>query len=706
MTTPAVPAAIGLVVGVWAGVGFGWPLVVAQWMALAAWVAAVARGGSRPRRVAGVLVVGFCAAGVLLGASRRHAAETTPLARWFAEQPGAEAGRVGPLRLEGRLRADAATTDYGAVLDLASTWVGDDRWGHPVSGGVRLSVGGMPSAPTSARGERERSCASSRRFAHPPSYRNPRQADQRQQRAWRGTVLLGSVKSALLVEVVRQGSTLATLAAWVRRGVALVAYASVVGQDASVGRATAAAVVVLGAGLLDHRSPSINVVVVVALGVLAVSPLSLFDAGFILTFGATLGIVLGVEPLSRALRRFPGRWWEPVPGWMSAATMLLSATLCAEAALMPVGALLFGRISVAGLVLNFLAIPLMTVTQVASMAAVALAGVSEPLAALVGWVAHLGATALAESTRLLDVLPWLAFRVPPPHRVVMAIYYVALLSLVWPGRRARTLVAARLVLAVAGLWIGSAPWRPALVGPPPPGRLRVTFLDVGQADATLIQGPVRTSVLVDAGGTRSPRSDIGSRVVAPALWALGVRRLGVAVVSHGDPDHAGGLGAVLRDFRPREVWDGVPVPGHAGLEALRRQVDRLGLHWRQVARGDRFRFGPVSMRVTYPPTPDWERFRVRNDDSVVLDVRYGGVGVLLPGDIGREVEASAVASVWPAPFRIVKVPHHGSAGSSTAAFIEALSPCLAIVSAGRANSFGHPAPEVVGRYREVGALVL
>ena len=488
--------------------------------------------------------------------------------------------------------------------------------------------------------------------------------------------------------------------------VALVAYASVVGQDASVGRATAAAVVVLGAGLLDHRSPSINVVAVVALGVLAVSPLSLFDAGFILTFGATLGIVLGVEPLSRALRRFPGRWWDPVPGWMSAAIMLLSATLCAEAALMPVGALLFGRISVAGLVLNFLAIPLMTVTQVAGMAAVALAGVSEPLAALVGWVAHLGATALVESTRLLDVLPWLAFRVPPPHRVVMAIYYVALLSLVWPGRRARTLVAARLVLAVAGLWIGSAPWRPALVGPPPPGRLRVTFLDVGQADATLIQGPDRTSVLVDAGGTRSPRSDIGSRVVAPALWALGVRRLGVAVVSHGDPDHAGGLGAVLRDFRPREVWDGVPVPGHAGLEALRRQVDRLGLHWRQVARGDRFRFGPVSMRVTYPPTPDWERFRVRNDDSVVLDVRYGGVGVLLPGDIGREVEASAVASVWPAPFRIVKVPHHGSAGSSTAAFIEALSPCLAIVSAGRANSFGHPAPEVVGRYREVGALVL
>ena len=113
------------------------------------------------------------------------------------------------------------------------------------------------------------------------------------------------------------------------------------------------------------------------------------------------------------------------------------------------------------------------------------------------------------------------------------------------------------------------------------------------------------------------------------------------------------------------------------------------------------------MRVTHPPKPDWERVRVRNDDSVVLDVRYGGVAVLLPGDIGREVEDSAIASVSPAPFRIVKVPHHGSAGSSTARFVETLSPCLAIVSAGRANAFGHPAPEVVQRYRgAVGALVL
>ncbi len=760
-------------------------------VAVTVWALAVAvavRGG-RPAVVASLLVAGFWTSGVLLGATRSQAAAETPLARWFAEQSGADVGRVGPVWLEGHLRADASPTDYGAALNLATTWVGSPGRERSVSGGLRLSVGGDLASTRIAEWRAGRVIRVSATLRPPPAYRNPGQPDQERRRALGGTVLLGSVKSALLVDVVRRGSVTAELAArvraWVRRGVdhavgrhgrrsaaivtavligdraglmaldddtitrlqeggtyhviaisggniailagllllgrgagwrprhvslgvilALVAYAYLVGEDASVARATATAVLVLGAGLLDHRTPSINVLAVVALAVLTVSPLSLFDAGFILTFGATLAIVLGVAPLSKVLQRVPARWWDSVPAWVPPAAMLLAATLCAEAALMPVGAVLFGRITLAGLFLNFLAIPLMTITQIAGMAAVGVAAVSEPLSALVGWVAHLAATLLVESTRFLDLFPWLAFRVPPPAWSTMVVYYAGLLSLLWPGRGALTRALSRLLLAATALWILSAPWRPALVGPPPAGRLRVTFLDVGQADATLVQTPDGTSLLVDAGGTRSPRSDIGSRVVAPALWALGVRRLAVAALSHGDPDHAGGLGAVLRDFRPHEVWDGVPVPNHPELDALRTQADRLGIRWRPVTLGDRIRFGPVSITIAHPPAPDWERVRVRNDDSVVLDIRYGGVAVLLPGDIGRDVEGAVVASLRPAPFRIVKVPHHGSAGSSTPGFVAALGPCLAIVSAGRTNPFGHPAPDVVERYREAGALVL
>ena len=472
----------------------------------------------------------------------------------------------------------------------------------------------------------------------------------------------------------------------------LVAYAYLVGHEASVARATTAAVVVLGAGLLDHRTPPVNVLAVAATGIVLVSPLEVFDAGFLLTFGATLGIVLGASRVRDALCRIPARWVDPLPRWVAPPAALLAATLCAEAALMPIGAAVFARVSLAGLVLNFVAIPLMTVTQLAGMAALPLAVFHPSLANVAGYVAHLAATGLVESTRLLDVCPWLVFRVPAPAVPALVVYYGALTLLLWPGGSARAHAVAQTVLAVAAVWIVSASSRPALTGRPPAGWMRVSFLDVGQSDATLVQAPGGRSLLVDAGGSVGPRSNIGSRVVAPALWALGVRRLDVVVLSHGDPDHIGGLGAVLRDFAPREVWEGVPVPGHRQLDALRLAADGIGARWRRVIAGNRFDLSGVSIAVVHPPTPDWERVRVRNDDSIVLDVRYGNVAVLLPGDVGREVEGRIAGALDPVAFRIVKVPHHGSAGSSSPGLVEVTAPCVAIVSAGHANPFGRARP--------------
>ena len=368
-------------------------------------------------------------------------------------------------------------------------------------------------------------------------------------------------------------------------------------------RATAAAVIVLGAGLIDHRTPPVNVLAVAAIGIILVSPLAVFDHGFLLTFGATLGIVLGVSRVAAALARLPARWVDPPPRWVAPPLTLLAATLCAEGALMPIGATLFARVSLAGLLLNFFAIPLMTVTQLAGLTALALAPLSRSLSSVAGYISHLAATGLVESTRLLDVCPWLVFRVRAPAVPVLGVYYGALSVLVWGGGSARVRVGGQVLLAMAAIWIVSAPSRPPvmLTGRPPAGWMRVTFLDVGQADATLVQTPGGRSLLVDAGGSISARSDIGSRVVAPALWALGVRRLDVAVLTHGDPDHIGGMGTVLGDFEPREVWEGVPVPGYRPLETLRAAADAAGARWRRVLGGDRFDLDGVAILVVHPP---------------------------------------------------------------------------------------------------------
>jgi competence protein ComEC len=244
--------------------------------------------------------------------------------------------------------------------------------------------------------------------------------------------------------------------------------------------------------------------------------------------------------------------------------------------------------------------------------------------------------------------------------------------------------------------------------------VRIAFLDVGQGDATVIMLPGGRAILVDAGGlatTASPDQsddagggfDVGARIVAPALRALGVTRLEALVVTHGDPDHIGGAPAILRLFQPAVVWEGVPVPPHAGLALLAKAADGLRIHWRTVQTGDVERIGDVRLRVLHPPLPDWERQRVRNEDSIVIDVRIGDVSVLLPGDVGKEGEAALLPSVSPARITIIKAPHHGSATSSTPALLAALRPAAVVFSAGRNNRFGHPAPRVVARYSALGA---
>jgi competence protein ComEC len=124
--------------------------------------------------------------------------------------------------------------------------------------------------------------------------------------------------------------------------------------------------------------------------------------------------------------------------------------------------------------------------------------------------------------------------------------------------------------------------------------------------------------------------------------------------------------------------------------------------WVNVQAADLVTIDGVAIAVHHPGQADWERQDVRNDDSIVVELRWGDVSIVLPGDISREVERTIAARFAPTPMRIVKVPHHGSLTSSTIEFIRALRPHAAIVSAGRSNPFGHPAPPVLRRYREAG----
>lgn len=514
------------------------------------------------------------------------------------------------------------------------------------------------------------------------------------------------------------------------------AYGAVVNGGASVDRAITVAVLAFTARALDLRVSAGHTLLLAGGLLVAADPLALVDPGFLLSYGATVGILVTAPLLTSSqpdLRRerpvasrgpktpqsSPSSQWRlllpsllslPLVAIRQAALGMLLSSAAAEAALVPVVAFFFGRITVAGLALNFAAIPLMAVAQLAGLVVVAVSAIStvvpavaaasvvSVLADVAGWLAAQAAAGLVASATLVHWMPAVAWRVSRPAAWVIAGYY-AVAALAWVSWRLRvSRVVTGSALAVWGalaLWIAAEPWTLRLSGGD--GRLHVTVLDVGQGDATLVRFPRGAAWLVDAGGA-GESYDIGDRVVTPALRFLGVRHLSTYAISHGDLDHAGGSPTVIRSFAPFDVWEGVPVPRLPLLQQARAAADAVQARWTTVQSGDHFAVDDVEVRVVHPSPPDWERQDPRNDDSLVLELRWRDVSIVLPGDIGRDTEQLIAERFAPVRYRVLKVPHHGSATSSGEMLLEHLQPTLAIVSAGRGNAFGHPAPSVVSRY--------
>jgi len=489
--------------------------------------------------------------------------------------------------------------------------------------------------------------------------------------------------------------------------VCLVAYALVVTSGPSVWRATLVAVVYLLARLFDHRTVPWQACAVAGALLAVGEPLDVRNAGFLLTFGATAALLVAVGRGTIRADNGVGVKRRQSAAWLGAS---IRASMAVEIVLLPVMAETFSRVTAAGLVLNIVAVPAMALVQIAGLVVV-LAPI-ESLSAAAGWIAHLGAIAILDSARLVDIAPWLSIRVPPPSASIVSIYYAGLAVTLWSATRL-TRVAGFIALVACGLVIVTgSPARQDFRG------LRLTMFDVGQGDALMLQvgesnrpgadrkGTGSRALMVDTGGSPfGSRFDIGSRVLAPALWARGVSVIDTLLLTHGDPDHIGGALPLIDDFNPRYLWEGVPVPRASSLQAIVARASASGGVIEQRRGGEELRFGDARVIVLHPPPPDWERQRVRNDDSVVLEIVYRDVALLLTGDIGEDVERATVPRLVPARIRILKVAHHGSRTSTSHELLEAWRPQIALISCGRGNPFGHPAPDVIARLEAIGARI-
>jgi competence protein ComEC len=445
-----------------------------------------------------------------------------------------------------------------------------------------------------------------------------------------------------------------------------VGYAAVAGFALPTVRTVLMIAVVVAVRLLRRAQRTVDVLALSALAILLVDPLSLLAAGFWLSFA-------GVAWLLWCLPRETDRSWRGV------LRAFVSAQAVATIGLLPLGVVLFGQASLAGPIANLVAIPWW------SLVVVPLALLGTGLEAL---HAGLGAWSWRLSAWLFD-LAWPFFT----HLAASPLSLWWLPEAGWFALPLALFGGFWLLLprGVPGKPLAMLLWLPLLwpdTALLAPGEAELTVIDVGQGLSVLVRTAHHT-LLYDMGPAIPDGFDAGERVDVPALHALGVRTIDMAVVSHGDNDHAGGFPAVARAFPPRLALtpDGAPpLPdGRACLAGQAWQWD-----------GVRFRF-------LHPPR--WFPY-LGNNAGCVLRIESAHGAALLTADIDAVVERELLRrDAGSLRADVVVVAHHGSNGSSDPAFVAATGAKVALISAGYGNRFHHPRPETVQRWRDAGAQV-
>ena len=488
-------------------------------------------------------------------------------------------------------------------------------------------------------------------------------------------------------------------------------YALLTGMHPPVVRGAIMASLFLAAELLARQRSAITALIFAAAVMVGLSPYILGDAAFQLSFLAMAGLVF-LFPAFRSLgRSLINKFIGEEGATVTAAGIIsdsLSLTMAAVIAVWPVVAYYFGIISFVGPLATFLLLPALPLVILAGAASGIAGLVFIPAGQVIGWLAWLPLSYMLVTVSGLASSPLAFMEVGPVAPAWLWLYYAVLAAAVVLGRKWQ---ANRLLNAATGLKSGAdrpasitrrLPWKwaipplataalvvSAIAATMPDDKLHVSFLDVGQGDAILIQQG-NQQMLIDGGPSpQAVNLELGRQM---PFWD---RTIELVILTHPDQDHLAGLVEVLKRFRVEKVLD-PNLDSHSTLYQewqsliVEKKIEKI-----TARAGQQINLSDAALTVLHP-SPTWTDEDIDNN-SVVLHLNAGRVSFLLAADIGQETEFHLITGRAAPSSTVLKVAHHGSGTSTTREFLFVVNPQIAVISVGQDNKYGHPSPDVMAR---------
>ncbi|MDT8307440.1 MAG: DNA internalization-related competence protein ComEC/Rec2 [Anaerolineae bacterium] len=482
-------------------------------------------------------------------------------------------------------------------------------------------------------------------------------------------------------------------------------YTILVGAEASVVRAAVMAGLYLFTGRwLGRTLLQYAALLLAAFVMTVVRPAVLWEAGFQLSFAATFGLLVYAEPLSRGSRALLARWTTEERADLI--NRLLSegviVTLAAQLVTLPLLLYHFQQLVLFSPLANVFILPAQPGVMIWGGLATLAGMVWQPLGQLLALPAWLFLTYTIAVAEWFAGLPSAAIRITlSPAGVVTCYVIIALVT--WIARHSPRLALAKVQeqaprLALTGVVaLGLVAWQWTQTRPD--GRLHVSFLDVGQGDATLIRTPSGRRVLIDGGHFPSVLQGHLGR-----LLPYGDRRIDLVIASHPDADHVAGLPVLVGRYEVAQLLtNGAAAEGDSAYATLLQTAAEKQIPVLQAEAGQVIHLGDgVQIHVLFTGS----RSSGDNDSSLGLRLTYGAFSVLLTGDAEVAAEQAMVASGVQLSSLVFKAGHHGARTSSNDFFLDAVQPQVIVVSTGAENTAGHPHTEMLQRASAAGSVVL